>query len=192
MSKIIENGDYPEKNLVTCDECNCTFKYYDNEVIIETSSLEEQEIFCGYGVTKYIQCPQCKHKIMTSCNFYPDPDPIGDIIDKISNIGKKIVDKLFRRKKGNDKMERIEILKVSSKSNPNSVAGAIAGMVKEYGKVEIQAIGAGALNQAIKGVAIARGFVAPSGIDLICIPAFAEVEVEGEDRTGIKLIIKEE
>ena len=87
-------------------------------------------------------------------------------------------------------MERIEILKVSSKSNPNSVAGAITGMIKEYGKVEIQAIGAGALNQAIKAVAIARGFVAPVGIDLICIPAFAEVEVEGMNRTGIKLIVK--
>lgn len=89
-------------------------------------------------------------------------------------------------------MERIEVLKVSSKSNPNSVAGAIAGMIKEYGKVELQAIGAGALNQSIKGIAIARGFVAPSGIDLICIPAFADVEVEGEDRTGIKLIVKGE
>lgn len=87
-------------------------------------------------------------------------------------------------------MERIEVLKVSSKSNPNSVAGAIAGMIKEYGKVELQAIGAGALNQAVKGIAIARGFVAPGGVDLICIPAFADVEVEGEDRTGIKLIVK--
>lgn len=87
-------------------------------------------------------------------------------------------------------MERIEVLKVSSKSNPNSVAGAIAGMIKEYGKVELQAIGAGALNQAIKSIAIARGFVAPGGVDLICIPAFADVEVEGEDRTGIKLIVK--
>lgn len=87
-------------------------------------------------------------------------------------------------------MERIEILKVSSKSNPNSVAGAITGMIKEYGKVELQAIGAGALNQAIKAVAIARGFVAPVGIDLICIPAFTEVEVEGMDRTGVKLIVK--
>ena len=84
----------------------------------------------------------------------------------------------------------MEILKVSSKSNPNSVAGAIAGMVKDYGKVEIQAIGAGALNQAVKAVAIARGFVAPSGKDLVCIPAFAEVQVEDEDRTGIKLIVK--
>ena len=89
-------------------------------------------------------------------------------------------------------MERIDILKVSSKSNPNSVAGAIAGMVKEYGKVELQAIGAGALNQSIKSIAIARGFVAPMGINLICIPAFADVEIQGDDRTGIKLIVRNE
>ena len=84
----------------------------------------------------------------------------------------------------------MEILKVSSKSNPNSVAGAIANVFRENGSVEVQAVGAGAINQAIKAVAIARGFVAPAGVDLICIPAFAEVQVEGEDRTGIKLIIE--
>ena len=84
----------------------------------------------------------------------------------------------------------MEILKISSKSNPNSVAGAIAGLVKETQKAEMQAIGAGALNQAVKAIAIARGFVAPSGVDLVCIPALAEVEVEGEDRTGIKLIVE--
>ena len=84
----------------------------------------------------------------------------------------------------------MEVLKVSTKSNPNSVAGALAGVLRESGTAELQAIGAGALNQAIKAVAIARGFVAPHGIDLICIPAFAEVQVEGEDRTGIKLIIE--
>ena len=86
--------------------------------------------------------------------------------------------------------KEMEILKISSKSNPNSVAGAIAGLVKESQKAEMQAIGAGALNQAVKAVAIARGFVAPAGVDLVCIPAFAEVEVEGEDRTGIKLIVE--
>ena len=86
----------------------------------------------------------------------------------------------------------MEILKVSTQSNPNSVAGAIAGMVKEYGKAEIQVIGAGALNQAIKAIAIARGFVAPGGIDLICIPAFAEISVENDDRTAIKLIVRGE
>ena len=84
----------------------------------------------------------------------------------------------------------MEVLKISSKSNPNSVAGAIAGLVKESTKAEMQAIGAGAINQAIKAVAIARGLVAPSGVDLVCVPAFAEVQVEGEERTGIKLIIE--
>ena len=84
----------------------------------------------------------------------------------------------------------MEVLKISSKSNPNSVAGAIAGLVKESTKAEMQAIGAGAINQAIKAVAIARCFVAPAGVDLFCIPAFAEVQVEGEERTGIKLIIE--
>ena len=84
----------------------------------------------------------------------------------------------------------MDILKVSAKSSPNSVAGAIAGLVKENGRAEMQAIGAGAINQAVKAVAIARGFVAPAGVDLVCIPAFAEVEVEGEDRTGIKLIVE--
>ena len=84
----------------------------------------------------------------------------------------------------------MEVLKISSKSNPNSVAGAIAGLVKENGRAEMQAIGAGALNQAIKAVAIARGFVAPTGVDLVCVPAFAEVQVEGEDRTGIKIVVE--
>lgn len=87
---------------------------------------------------------------------------------------------------------KIEILKVSTKSNPNSVAGAIAGLIKEKGRAEMQAIGAGALNQAIKAIAIARGFVAPSGIDLICIPAFTEIAVEDdpEKRTAMKLIVE--
>ncbi len=84
----------------------------------------------------------------------------------------------------------MEILKVSSKSNPNSVAGALANVFREKGCVEIQAVGAGALNQAIKAIAIARGFVAPSGKNLVCIPAFADISIEGEERTAIKLIIE--
>lgn len=82
------------------------------------------------------------------------------------------------------------LLKVSGKSNPSKVAGALAGTIREHGKAELQTIGAGALNQAIKAVAIARGFVAPSGINLICIPAFIDVEIDGEERTAIKLIIE--
>ena len=84
----------------------------------------------------------------------------------------------------------MDVLKVSAKSNPNSVAGALAGFLREHGRAEMQAISAGALNQAIKAIAIARGFVAPSGMDLICIPAFIEIEIEGGQRTAIKLIIE--
>ena len=84
----------------------------------------------------------------------------------------------------------MEVLRVSTKSNPNSVAGALAGVLREKGTAELQAVGAGALNQAVKAVAIARGFVAPSGIDLVCVPAFADIETDGEERTAIKLIIE--
>ena len=84
----------------------------------------------------------------------------------------------------------MEILKVSSKSAPNSVAGAVAGVIRESGSAELQAVGVGAANQAIKAVAIARGYLAPAGIDLICIPAFASVEIDGEERTAIRLIVE--
>ena len=84
----------------------------------------------------------------------------------------------------------MEVLKVSSKSNPNSVAGALANAFRERGLVEIQAIGAGALNQAVKPIAIARGYVAPTGKDLICIPAFTDILIDGEERTAIKLIVE--
>tara|TARA_Y100000588_G_C14137874_1_gene874661 strand:- start:458 stop:718 length:261 start_codon:yes stop_codon:yes gene_type:complete len=84
----------------------------------------------------------------------------------------------------------MDVLKVSSHSNPNSVAGALAGVIRENGSAEIQAIGAGAINQAVKAIAIARGYVSPSGIDLVCIPAFADIEIDGEERTAIKLIVQ--
>jgi stage V sporulation protein S len=81
------------------------------------------------------------------------------------------------------------VLKVSSKSNPNSVACAIAGVLRERGNTEIQVIGAGALNQAIKAIAIARGFVAPSGFNLVFVPAFTDVLINNENRTAIKLLV---
>ncbi len=84
---------------------------------------------------------------------------------------------------------QVEVLKVSSRSNPNAVAGALAGVIRERGYAEIQGIGAGAVNQAIKAVAIARGFVAPSGIDLVCVPAFTDIIIDGQERTAIKLIV---
>ena len=84
----------------------------------------------------------------------------------------------------------MEVLKVSAKSSPNSVAGALAGVLREQVVTEIQAIGAGAINQAVKAIAIARGFVAPSGVDLVCIPAFTDIIIDGEERTAIKLIVQ--
>ena len=84
----------------------------------------------------------------------------------------------------------MEVLKVSSKSKPNSVAGALANAFREKQTVEIQAVGAGSLNQAIKAIAIARGYVAPTGKDLICVPAFSDIVIDAEERTAIKLIVE--
>lgn len=82
------------------------------------------------------------------------------------------------------------ILKVSSKSNPNSVAGCIAGMIKEEEKVELQCVGAGAINQAIKSIIIAKGFVSPSGIDIRINPSFKQIEIDNVDRTCIRLVVE--
>ncbi|MBC7332059.1 MAG: stage V sporulation protein S [Synergistetes bacterium] len=84
----------------------------------------------------------------------------------------------------------MEILKVSAQSRPKSVAGALAAVLREKGCAELQAIGAGAVNQAVKAIAIARGYVAPNGIDIVCIPAFTKVEIEGEERTAIKFVVE--
>ena len=84
----------------------------------------------------------------------------------------------------------MEILKVSSKSNPNSVAGALANILKERDTVDIRAIGAGALNQSVKAIIICRGFLAPSGKNLVCVPAFADIKIDNEERTAIKLIVQ--
>lgn len=82
------------------------------------------------------------------------------------------------------------LLKVSSRSNPNAVAGAFAGVVREQGRAEVQVVGAGALNQAIKAVAIARSMLAAQGIDLVCAPAFTEIEIDGEPRTAMQLVVE--
>ncbi len=81
----------------------------------------------------------------------------------------------------------METLRVSSKSKPNTVAGAIAGVVRDKGEVEVQTVGAGALNQAMKAIAIARGFLISGGIDLVCTPSFSDILIEGNERTAIRL-----
>ncbi|HEV2127041.1 MAG TPA: stage V sporulation protein S [Thermomicrobiales bacterium] len=81
-------------------------------------------------------------------------------------------------------------MKVSARSRPSAVAGAIAGVVRESGRAEVQAIGAGATNQAVKAAAIARGYLLETGIDVVCVPAFIDVTIENEDRTAIRLVIE--
>jgi stage V sporulation protein S len=83
-----------------------------------------------------------------------------------------------------------EVLKVSARSRPSAVAGAIAGVVRENGRAEVQAIGAGATNQAVKAVAIARDYLRETGIEAICLPAFIDVTIENEDRTAMRLVVE--
>ena len=84
----------------------------------------------------------------------------------------------------------MEILKVSGKSKCSSVAGALANTIREYNEAEIQAVGAAAVNQATKAIAIARGFLAPSGKEIYCIPSFIDVNIDGEEKTAIKFVVK--
>lgn len=83
----------------------------------------------------------------------------------------------------------MEILRVANHSNPKAVAGALAAVLRAQGEAEVQAIGAGAVNQAVKAIAITRGYVAPNGIDLVAVPAFAEVQIAGAERTAIRFLV---
>jgi stage V sporulation protein S len=83
-----------------------------------------------------------------------------------------------------------EPLRASASTSPNKLAGALAGVVREKGGAEVHAIGAAAVNQVMKAVAIARGFVAPSGIDLVVRPAFLDLQVDGKTTTGMKFLVK--
>ena len=84
----------------------------------------------------------------------------------------------------------VDTIKVSAKSRSTAVAGAIAGVIRESRHAEVQAIGAGAVNQAIKAVAIARGYLAQDGLDIFVTPMFAEVDINGEERTAVKLSVE--
>lgn len=85
----------------------------------------------------------------------------------------------------------MEVLKVSANSQPKSVAGALAAVLRDNNCAEIQAVGAGAVNQAVKAIAITRGFVAPNGIDIVTVPAFSEVNIDGQERTAIKFLVQQ-
>ncbi len=79
-----------------------------------------------------------------------------------------------------------DVIKVSARSRSTAVAGAIAGVIREYQYAEVQAIGAGAVNQAVKALAIARGYLTRDEIDIVFIPFFTEVDIDGQERTAVR------
>ena len=83
----------------------------------------------------------------------------------------------------------MNVIKVSANSRTAAVAGAIAGVMREHRHAEVQSIGAGAVNQAVKAVILAKGYLVNDGIDIICVPEFVDVEIDGKVRTAIKLNI---
>ena len=90
-----------------------------------------------------------------------------------------------------DAREKPDIIKVSAKSRSTAVAGAIAGFMREYHYAEVQAIGAGAVNQAVKALAIARGYLTRDEIDIIFVPYFTEVDIDGQERTAVRFHVEE-
>ncbi len=89
-----------------------------------------------------------------------------------------------------EKVLSVEMIKVSASSRSTAVAGAIAGVIREHGRAEVQSIGAGAVNQAIKAVAIARGYLKEDGFDIVTIPYFNDIEIDGNERTALRLIVE--
>ena len=84
----------------------------------------------------------------------------------------------------------MDMIKVSANSRTSAVAGAIAGVVREHHRAEVQAIGAGAVNQAMKALVLATGYLKNDGIYVSCVPEFADVTIEDKVRTAIKLVIE--
>lgn len=84
----------------------------------------------------------------------------------------------------------MDVIKVSARSRSTAVAGAIAGIIRERRHADVRAIGAGAVNQAVKAIAIARGYLKEDGIDIVCIPQFVEILIDGQERTAMRLVIE--
>ena len=84
----------------------------------------------------------------------------------------------------------MDTIKVSANSRTSAVAGAIAGVVREHKRAEVQAIGAGAVNQSVKALALAIGYLKNDGIDVVCVPEFVDVTIEDKVRTAIKLVVE--
>jgi stage V sporulation protein S len=134
-------------------------------------------------------------KIDPDASFPPNEDAYGSSEPQMvhTNGVEKIEDVVESNGKVTEVLtqeRRSEVLKVSARSRPSAVAGAIAGVVRESGRAEVQAIGAGATNQAVKAVAIARDYLLETGIEAICLPAFIDVQIDEENRTAIRLIVE--
>jgi stage V sporulation protein S len=84
----------------------------------------------------------------------------------------------------------MDMIKVSANSRTSAVAGAIAGVVREHKRAEVQAIGAGAVNQAVKALVLATGYLKNDGLDIVCIPEFADVTIDDKVRTAIKIVVE--
>ena len=90
----------------------------------------------------------------------------------------------------NGDMRPMEVIKVSATSRSTSVAGAVAGVIRDQGHAEVQAIGASAVNQAIKAIAIAHGYLVLDNIDIVCVPSFTEVIIDGQERTAVRISVE--
>jgi len=84
----------------------------------------------------------------------------------------------------------MDVIKVAANSRSTAVAGAIAGVMREKGEVDVQAIGAGAVNQAIKAICIARGYLEEDGIDIVCVSSFVEVNIDDQERTAVRINVQ--
>jgi stage V sporulation protein S len=130
----------------------------------------------------------------------PEPEVYEDRVEVVEEIAEVAETAIPASENGHATPEAIElitahqqgdeVLKVSARSRPSAVAGAIAGVVREHGRAEVQAIGAGATNQAVKAAAIARDYLLETGIDAVCLPAFIDVTIDNEDRTAMRLVIE--
>jgi stage V sporulation protein S len=141
-------------------------------------------------------------KVGEEANFPPDAEPFGEqqAVPRTPAVAEDQLteqraapsgERTYRPGYGQGVPEqRGEVLKVSSRSRPSAVAGAIAGVVRESGRAEVQAIGAGAANQAIKAVAIARDYLIETGIEAICLPSLIDLQIDDADRTAIRLVVE--
>ncbi|MCA9923985.1 MAG: stage V sporulation protein S [Anaerolineales bacterium] len=84
----------------------------------------------------------------------------------------------------------MNVIKVSARSRTAAVAGAIAGVMRESHRAEVQAIGAGAVNQALKAIVIAKGYLAEEGVHIVCVPSFVEVSIDDQERTAIRIVVE--